>query len=63
MIKFIKRLFRKKLTYMYLINYRDYFTNRTHLMKVPSDKPLENQYPKMYGGIFSTITIIFIFEE
>jgi len=64
MINFFKRLFRKKeITYMYIIQYHDFFAGRIHLMKVPSKRRLEKDYPKLYGGIVNTVAIIFVYEE
>lgn len=64
MINFLKRLLRRKdITYMYFISYHDYFTGRVHLIKTPSKRRLEKEYPKLYGGIINTVTIIFVYEE
>jgi len=64
MINFLKRLFRKKeITYLYFIQYHDFFTGKTHIIKTESKRRLEKEYPKLYGGIINTVAIIFVYEE
>lgn len=48
---------------MYIVNYHDYFAGKTHSITVPSQRILKDEYPKLYGGIMNTVTILFVYEE
>lgn len=53
---------KKKRTYVYLIIYYDFKTQKSYISTHFTKTKIKEKYPKIYEGIFRNIELMFVFE-